>query len=42
LTNQIEQFRDETIFNVGKSAAYIASCLEDIHSGRERPEWIRL
>jgi hypothetical protein len=42
MTNQIAQFRDETIFNVGKSAAYIASCLEDIHSGRERPEWIRL
>jgi hypothetical protein len=42
MTNEIERFRDETVFNVGKSAAYIVDCLEDILSGSERPEWVRL
>jgi len=42
MAKEIERFRDEAIFNVGKSAAYIATCLEDLLSGRERPEWIRL
>jgi hypothetical protein len=41
LTDEIERFRDEAIFNVGKSAAYIVDCLEDILSGCERPEWVR-
>ena len=41
MTDEIERFRDETLFNVGKSAAYIVDCLEDILSGRERPEWVR-
>ena len=38
----IRRFRDEFLFNVGGSAAYIAAGLEDVLSGRERPEWIRL
>jgi CDP-Glycerol:Poly(glycerophosphate) glycerophosphotransferase len=42
MTGEIERFRDETIFNVGKSAAYIVDCLEEILSGRERPEWVCL
>ena len=42
MTDEIERFRDETVFNVGKSAAYIVDCLEEILSGRERPEWVRL
>ena len=42
MTEDIARFRDETVFNVRGSAAYIADCLEDILSGRERPEWIRL
>jgi hypothetical protein len=42
MTEEIERFRDETVFNVGNSAAYIVDCLEDILSGRERPEWVRL
>jgi hypothetical protein len=42
MAEEIEQFRDETVFNVGKSAAYIVDCLEEILSGRERPEWVRL
>jgi hypothetical protein len=42
MDREIEQFRDETVFNVGKSAAYIVGCLEDILAGRERPEWLRL
>ena len=42
MADEIERFRDETVFNVGKSAAYIVDCLEDILSGRERPEWVRL
>jgi CDP-Glycerol:Poly(glycerophosphate) glycerophosphotransferase len=42
MTEEIERFRDETVFNVGKSAAYIVDCLEDILSGRKRPEWVRL
>jgi hypothetical protein len=42
MTDEIERFRDEAVFNVGKSAAYIVNCLEDILSGCERPEWVRL
>jgi hypothetical protein len=42
MTDEIERFRDETVFNVGKSAAYIVDCLEDILSGCEHPEWVRL
>jgi len=42
MTDEIERFRDEAIFNVGKSATYIVDCLEDILSGCERPEWVRL
>jgi hypothetical protein len=42
MANEIEQFRNETVFNVGKSAPYIVDCLEDILAGRERPEWVRL
>jgi CDP-glycerol glycerophosphotransferase (TagB/SpsB family) len=42
MTDEIERFRDETVFNVGKSAAYIVNCLEDILSGCERPEWVHL
>jgi len=42
MTDEIERFRDEAVFNVGKSAPYIVSCLEDILSGRERSEWVRL
>jgi hypothetical protein len=42
MTAEIERFRDEFVFNVGKSASYIVDCLEDILSARERPEWIRL
>jgi CDP-glycerol glycerophosphotransferase (TagB/SpsB family) len=42
MTDEIRGFRDETVFNVGKSAAYIVNCLEDILSGCERPEWVRL
>ena len=42
MTDEIKRFRDEAIFNVGKSAAYITTCLEDILSGRERPEWVHL
>jgi CDP-Glycerol:Poly(glycerophosphate) glycerophosphotransferase len=42
MTDEIELFRDETMFNVGKSARYIVDCLEEILSGRERPEWVRL
>ena len=42
MTEEIERFRDEAVFNVGKSAAYIVNCLEDILSGCERPEWVRL
>jgi CDP-glycerol glycerophosphotransferase (TagB/SpsB family) len=42
MANEIDQFRNETVFNVGKSAPYIVDCLEDILAGRERPEWVRL
>jgi hypothetical protein len=42
MADEIERFRDEIVFNVGKSAGYIVDCLEDILSGRERPEWVRL
>jgi hypothetical protein len=42
MTEEIARFRDETVFNVGKSASYIVDCLEDILSGCERPEWDRL
>jgi hypothetical protein len=42
MTDEIVRFRDEIVFNVGKSAAYIVNSLEDILCGRERPEWIRL
>jgi CDP-glycerol glycerophosphotransferase (TagB/SpsB family) len=42
MAEEIERFRDETVFNVGKSASYIVDCLEDILSGRERSEWVRL
>jgi hypothetical protein len=42
MTNEIGQFRDEAVFNVGKSAKYIVDCLEDILSGCERPEWVHL
>jgi len=42
MRDEIEKFRDETIFNVGQSAAYIVDCLEGILSGCERPEWVRL
>lgn len=42
MTDEIVQFRDETVFRVGKSSGYIVDCLEDILSGCERPEWIRL
>jgi CDP-glycerol glycerophosphotransferase (TagB/SpsB family) len=42
MSDEIERFRDETVFNVGKSAAYIVDCLENILSGCERPEWVRL
>jgi hypothetical protein len=41
MTDEIERFRDEIIFNVGNSAAYTVTCLEDILSGRRRPEWVR-
>ena len=40
MTDEIERFRDEAMFNVGKSAQYIVTCLENILSGCERPEWI--
>ena len=39
---EIERFRSEAVYNVGDSAAYIATCLEDILSGHERPEMIQL
>jgi CDP-glycerol glycerophosphotransferase (TagB/SpsB family) len=42
MTDEIKRFRDEAVFNVGKSAAYIVNCLEDILLGCERPEWVRL
>jgi hypothetical protein len=42
MTSEIERFRGELVFNVGKSASYIVNCLEDILSGRERSEWVRL
>jgi CDP-glycerol glycerophosphotransferase (TagB/SpsB family) len=42
MADEIDQFRNETVFNVGKSAPYIVDCLEDILAGRERPEWVRL
>jgi hypothetical protein len=42
MTDEIEQYRDEAVFNVGNSAKYIVDCLEDILSGCERPEWVRL
>lgn len=41
-TGRIERFRSEFVFHPGTSAAYIASCLEDMLAGRQRPEWIRL
>jgi len=42
MTDEIERFRDEAVFNVGKSAAYIVNCLEGILARYERPEWVRL
>jgi hypothetical protein len=39
---EIEQFRSEAVYNVGDSAAYISTCLEDILSGRDRPEMVQL
>jgi hypothetical protein len=42
MTAEIESFRAESIFNVGKSSAYIVTCIEDIVAGCDRPEWIRL
>jgi hypothetical protein len=42
MTDSITQFRDETIYNVGNSATYIVSCLEDIVASREGKDWIRL
>jgi hypothetical protein len=42
MTAEIERFRAEFLFNIGKSAPYIVDCLEDILTGRERPEWVRL
>lgn len=39
MISQIEEFRDEFVFNVGSSAPYIVDCLEDILAGRVRPEW---
>jgi hypothetical protein len=41
-TEDLVRFRDEFVFNVGKSATYIASALEDILAGREPPAAIRL
>jgi hypothetical protein len=41
MTDEIERFREEAIFNVGHSAAYTVTCLEDILSGSRRPEWVR-
>lgn len=42
MTEEIDRFRDELVFNVGKSASYILDCLVDILRGRERSEWVRL
>jgi hypothetical protein len=42
MTDEIDRLRGEAIFNVGKSAAYIATSLEDILAGRDRPDWVRL
>jgi CDP-glycerol glycerophosphotransferase (TagB/SpsB family) len=42
LTQQIVDFRNETLFNVGHSHEYIADCVNDIVQGRSRSEWIQL
>ena len=42
MAEDIDQFRDELVFNVGKSAPYIVACFEAILSGKERSEWVRL
>jgi CDP-Glycerol:Poly(glycerophosphate) glycerophosphotransferase len=39
---EIAQFRQEAIFNVGASASSIAEFLDDLVSGRERPDTIQL
>jgi CDP-glycerol glycerophosphotransferase (TagB/SpsB family) len=42
MREQLERFRDEFVFNVGKSAPYIVNVLEDILAGREPPDAVRL
>jgi hypothetical protein len=42
MTEQLERFRDEFVFNVGKSAPYIVNVLEDLLAGREPPDAVRL
>lgn len=42
MTEQLERFRDEFVFNVGSSAPYIVTVLEDILAGREPPDAVRL
>lgn len=35
-------YRSYTIFNVGRSAAYIADCVKDIHANKLREDWVEL
>jgi len=42
LTEKLQRFRDEFVFNVGRSAPYIVTVLEDILAGREPPDAVRL
>jgi len=38
--NRIADFRDRNIFNVGRSADYIAKSVDDMIQGRERDDWV--
>ena len=41
-TEKLKRFRDEFVFNVGRSGPYIVTVLEDILAGREPPDAVRL